>query len=57
MIPSWIKEGNQGVETRGDRMVMKENRPRQVASSLVIYMKSAGIGKFGMGRKLCRTIR
>ena len=54
----WIEEDNKdmGVEIMGIRWLLKENRPGKVASSLVIYMKSARkVEKLRMGRRFFRT--
>ena len=54
----WIEEDNQdvGVEILGIRWLLKENRPGKVASSLVIYMKSARkVEKLRMGSRFFRT--
>ena len=54
----WIEEDNKdmGVEIMGIRWLLKENQPGKVASSLVIYMKSARKAeKLRMGRRFFRT--
>ena len=54
----WIEEDNKGVEIMGIRWLTREHWPGKVASSLVIYMRSAmEIGRLRMGRKLFHTTR
>ena len=46
MMRGWIEENNKGVEIMGTRWLTQEHLPGKVASSLVIYVKSAvEIGK------------
>ena len=53
----WMEEDNRGVKIMGIRLT-REQKPGKVASSLVIYMKSAvEMGKIHMGRKLFYTTR
>ena len=55
IVRRWIEEGNRIVEVMGIRWPMKEHRLGNVASHLVIYMKSIEeIGKLRMGRKFPR---
>jgi len=46
---------NKGIEMKGIRWLIKENRPAKRASSLVIYLNAANErGRLRMGRKLYR---
>ena len=52
----WIEEDNRGVKILGIRWLLREDRRRQVASSLVIYMcDPIEITKLRMGRRLFRA--
>ena len=54
----WVEEDNRGVEIKGIRWLVREHLPGKVASSLVIYMKSAvEIGILRVGRKTYNTER
>ncbi|KAF8420906.1 hypothetical protein EV426DRAFT_701977 [Tirmania nivea] len=54
----WIEEDNKGVEVMGIRWLLKQHEPGKVASSLVVYTRSAKeVGRLYMGRKFFRTTR
>ncbi|KAF8417559.1 hypothetical protein EV426DRAFT_699638 [Tirmania nivea] len=54
----WVEEGNEGVEVMGVRWLLKQHEPEKVASSLVVYTRSAEeVGRLRMRRKFFRTTR